>query len=131
MTAPFDWAGLWNEAHQMWADERGAADIANHLRTRIEAAFVPVERHAAQLVVQSLLRANATTRAEAAEAVADDVHKALWAAEARVKALEEALLPFARIADHNNRLPKGASVGVNIDRCRDARQALGGDHEHG
>jgi hypothetical protein len=49
------------------------------------------------------------------------------------EALREALTPFSRVADMSNKFPSGGTVGVNVDRCRDARKALastGGDH-HG
>ncbi len=37
--------------------------------------------------------------------------------------LREALKPFARIADMEEKQPDGASVMVNVSRCRDARAA--------
>lgn len=42
-----------------------------------------------------------------------------------VTKMREALRPFARIADQENRTPSGSTVLVNVDRCRDARAALG------
>lgn len=83
MTKPFDWAGLFREAHgAAWADGTGDAFHAagEYLRERIEAAFVPVERYIARNLMwaeQVLAKNEATARAEAAEA--------------RVKVLEEAL----------------------------------------
>lgn len=44
--------------------------------------------------------------------------------EERERKLREALKPFARVADHEERTPSGSSILVNVDRCRDARQAL-------
>jgi hypothetical protein len=38
--------------------------------------------------------------------------------------LVEALDPFARVASHTMNEPDGASVIVNVDRLRDASQAL-------
>jgi hypothetical protein len=48
------------------------------------------------------------------------------AAEARVKELEEALVPFARIAEMEKTTLDGTSVMVNVSRCRAARTALKG-----
>lgn len=61
----------------------------------------------------------ATARAEAAEAIADDVHKALWAAEARNKVLEEALR--ALITEREGHFSTQAAWDA-------ARQALGAEH---
>lgn len=44
--------------------------------------------------------------------------------EERERKLREALKPFARVADQEERTPSGSSILVNVDRCRDARQAL-------
>jgi len=43
---------------------------------------------------------------------------------ARIAELEGALRPFARIADMEISADPSATVGVNIERCRDARAAL-------
>lgn len=42
----------------------------------------------------------------------------------RLRRCEEALKPFARIADMEEKAKAGASVIVNISRCREARAAL-------
>jgi hypothetical protein len=44
--------------------------------------------------------------------------------QARIAELEAALKPFARIAEMETRAEDGASVMVNVSRCRDARAAL-------
>jgi hypothetical protein len=49
---------------------------------------------------------------------------ALEAENARLRAL---LKPFARVADMEHKAEGGASVMVNVNRCRDARAALGGE----
>lgn len=41
-----------------------------------------------------------------------------------VEGLRDALKPFARVADMEEREPDGASVFVNVSRCRDARAAI-------
>jgi hypothetical protein len=50
---------------------------------------------------------------------------ALREATACCDMLAEALEPFARIADARRKTPRGDSVIVSIDMCRDARAALG------
>ena len=110
MTAPFDWAGLWDAAWKAWDDappslegicDRDAAEV---LRTRIEAAFVPAWQHKATCMGYSLDVEEATARIEAAEA--------------RVKVLEEALQVCA------NAPLSGWTIAQGY-----ARQALGGEHE--
>jgi hypothetical protein len=74
MTAPFDWAGLFKHAFSVMRRETPGnriAPAAELLRTRIEAAFVPVERcnHFATLAeARYHAGREATARAEAAEA---------------------------------------------------------------
>jgi len=46
--------------------------------------------------------------------------------DARIAALTKGLTPFARIADMTRDNATGASVMVNVDRCRDASALLGG-----
>lgn len=46
--------------------------------------------------------------------------------DARIAALEAGMLPFARIADMEERVSPCSSVMVNVDRCRDARTLLNG-----
>lgn len=46
------------------------------------------------------------------------------ALRARVETLEGALKPFARIADMEQAAPPASVVGVNVDRLREASQAL-------
>lgn len=70
MTAPFNWAGLWRKTADVFkkhGENIAATTIddmdqaaAAYLRTRIEAAFVPVE--------SNIQIADVTARAEAAEA---------------------------------------------------------------
>ena len=74
-TEPFDWAGLWQGACQAW-DHRppfvptseGDQYAAAYLRTRIEAAFVPVDHYAAVISDHDELLQCEIARAEAAEA---------------------------------------------------------------
>lgn len=73
MSDTFDWAGLAYSTHVRWRDNTDAA--AAYLRTRIEAAFVPVEDVTAERgrMVDRIEEwerqiAEATARAEAAEA---------------------------------------------------------------
>lgn len=49
------------------------------------------------------------------------------AAEAEVTRLRGVLKPFARLADMTDNEPAGASITVNVDRCRDARSAYSKD----
>ena len=126
MSDTFDWNGLW----------RGAADVfkahgennprttlrdmddtaAAYLRTRIEAAFVPLHRYETVYAVaaeQGLARVQATARAEAAEA--------------RVKVLEEALREALEHWDYcrsENRDPRFVPECWTVP----ARQALGAEH---
>jgi hypothetical protein len=150
MSAPFDLAGLWEGAMRIWLAATGQAGIdhatadqlaTDYLRTRIEAAFVPVETVA---TVDAAL-ARATARAEAAEAVSDDVHKALWAAEARNKVLEEAVEVLRKEATmlcqnamacavnhYGEDFAQHGMPGWLADsqiRIQSAAQALGGEHE--
>ena len=117
MTDPFDYSGLASHVRAITLPHH-ASDV---LRTRIEAAFVPVERYNERTEtfrLQLKIAVEATARAEAAEAIADDVHKALWAAEARVKVLEETLRRYANV------------YGVLTDSDREyIAQALGAEHE--
>ena len=102
----FDWAELTGRM-------RGFVDPAQAetlLRTRIEAAFVPKEWRDCQVNAGRQLLAEATARAEAAEA--------------RVKVLEEALKPFAAVDLTGSGLPENFAVDVLR-----ARAALGGEHE--
>lgn len=48
----------------------------------------------------------------------------MTASKAEVERLKEALKPFARIADMEERAEPESSVIVNVSRCRDARAAL-------
>lgn len=76
MTAPFDWDGLWNELFRMAYNNNGDA-VADTLRIRIEAAFVPVEQvnalrtKMADMEMLAICSSDAdheaTARAEAAE----------------------------------------------------------------
>ena len=102
MTAPFDWAEL--ELDLRVRSLRGTCKYAAaYLRTRIEAAFVPVEENERQFVEFEMARRHDVARAEAAEAENARLREALEClAQPRVMEWEE---------------------------CRDiARQALGGEH---
>lgn len=119
MTAPFNWAGLWEDLETAsWGEQ---IDI---LRTRIEAAFVPVETYHRDTGIRDVVAIEATARAEAAEA--------------RNKVLEEALRPIAEWADEARLMIETiTSAGGDVHpiilqiaaRGEPARQALGGEHE--
>jgi hypothetical protein len=49
--------------------------------------------------------------------------------QAEIERLRTALKPFAMIAEMEHRAEVGASVMVNVERCRDARAALSGSKE--
>lgn len=119
MTDTFDYAGLAHVIHNTW--RRSSQSAADYLRTRIEAAFVPVEQRdkAEDLLYQ---RTNeyieATARAEAAEA--------------RNKVLEEALRELIeQCHDSEKELTEehyGTHYsGESLPLCN-ARAALGGEH---
>ncbi len=116
MTAPFDWAGLAHGTYTEWSlGGHFPEEAAAYLRTRIEAAFVPVERYNERTEtfrLQLKIAAEATARAEAAEA--ENARLRL-----HVEILEEALI------DHNCGSP--ACICVGCIEKRDA--ALGGEHE--
>lgn len=121
MTNTFDWAGLTEEIVKVHF-AKYPLDLLHLLRTRIEAAFVPVE---ALATADRCIQANhdewlvMKARAEAAEAIADDVHKALWVSEARIKVLEEALRHIS-LGSQNSSTTK-EHLGIY------ARQALGAE----
>jgi hypothetical protein len=48
--------------------------------------------------------------------------------DARIAEMAKVLTPFARIADMTRDKATGASVMVNVDRCRDVRALLGGEN---
>lgn len=93
MTEPFDWAGLWDAAWKAWDDappgrqnacNRDATEV---LRTRIEAAFVPKEWRDCQVNAGRQLLAEATARAEAAEARVKALLESIGILEAALKAI--------------------------------------------
>jgi hypothetical protein len=107
MTA-FNWAGLAARIRDMQSYNQAA----DYLRTRIEAAFVPVDQHRAICIGYSLDVEESTARAEAAEA--------------RVEVLEEAL----RAIDRKNDNPACFNADINdIVMAALASKALGGEHE--
>lgn len=127
MSEPFDYTELFKGAFAAMREEQPGnriAPAAAYLRTRIEAAFVPVERYEAEriewlqrdLVAQNkvakycLEARQATARAEAAEA--------------RMKALEEALRSIRFEAEREN------GRWVHLKRCIavQSAQALGAEH---
>ena len=55
---------------------------------------------------------------------ADEAAAAITALEARCEQLEAALKPFRLLANCTDSEPAGASVIVNVNRARDARDAL-------
>jgi hypothetical protein len=65
MTTPFDWDRLVQNTFDLMYDGDNAAA---YIRTRIEAAFVPVDQHRAICMGYSLDVEEATARAEDAEA---------------------------------------------------------------
>ena len=101
MTAPFDWAGLMDELNRC----HSYVQVATHLRTRIEAAFVPVERYEARnrMWAEQVLATNEAT--------------------ARVMALEQALRKIATVDE------MGLAEYTPQAMVITARQALGGEHE--
>ncbi|CAB4120781.1 hypothetical protein UFOVP5_18 [uncultured Caudovirales phage] len=99
MTAPFDWAGLAAKVHDLVVSRGNVVTAGELIRTRIEAAFVPVQSYTS-LVAES---DQAAARAEAAEALAGRYAVAL---------IEIANMPFPGAPD--------------IRMRRIARQALGG-----
>ena len=119
MTNTFDWDGLWNELRTAY--EAAPMDLiaAAYLRTRIEAAFVPVEDHDERIewLQRDLVAQNKVAKycLEARQATAR-----AEAAEARVKVLEEALRHIS-LGSQNSSTTK-EHLG------RYARQALGAEH---
>lgn len=100
-TEPFDWAGLakaaceamfeeWTSPH----DGPNVRAVEAYLRERIEAAFVPVERHA-----RELFDATAHGELKTLEALAR-----VEAAEARVKVLEDRLRHIANYYPAGHRI---------------------------
>lgn len=86
MTEPFDCAGLWEGVQRVWLAATGQAGIdhatadqlaTDYLRTRIEAAFVPIEHHTAVITDHDELLQHEIARAEAAEAENTRLRKAL------------------------------------------------------
>ena len=119
MTAPFDWAGLRKEIERS-VHAHGWAKAFDLLRTRIEAAFVPVE------VAKALMDEK---HKEAAEAKlwfekAQEWRGELTAASARAEAAEAENARLGEALQCIAKLP--ASIAQST-----ARQALGGEHEHG
>lgn len=79
----------------------------------------------AELVAK--LRASGTRNAKGDGvymSICDQAADRLTALTAKVALLTEALKPFARIADMEERAEPESSVIVNVSRCRDARVAL-------
>ena len=114
MTDTFDWAGLTAEIVKGHF-AKYPLDLLHLLRTRIEAAFVPVERYIERnrMWTEQVLATNeATARAEAAEA-------RVKVLEMHVDILEQALI------DHNCGSPSCLCVG-----CIEKRDPALGD-EHG
>lgn len=113
MTDTFDWAGLTFEVRST----RFSTDALEHLRTRIEAAFVPVERYEAERIEwlqRDLVAQNKVAKycLEARRAIAR-----AEAVEARMKALEEALRGYM-----------DGCTNDECEACENARQALGAEH---
>ncbi len=109
MTDPFDWVGLARclPVASIACDDH--VTVAAYLRTRIEAAFVPVERYNNLKAVEQWLNDNPPLTNAALTARAE-------AAEARVKVLEKSL------RDIRDYYPEGHRI------TELARAALGGDH---
>jgi hypothetical protein len=115
MTAPFDYTELFKGAFAAMREETPGnriAPAAAYLRTRIEAAFVPLSAYYRATNIRDEAVCQATARAEAAEA--ENARLIL-----HVEILEEALI------DHNCGSP--ACICVGCIEKRDA--ALGGEHE--
>lgn len=61
------------------------------------------------------------------EGLLDEAADRIEALEKQLRETREALLPFARIADMEERARAWDSVIVNVSRCRDARAFLNGE----
>ena len=76
--------------------------------------------------LEKLVHTQAEEAAKAAREYADNMERM----RGELEAAREALEPFARIADMDERLPKDAATTINIELCRKARAALKGTPSH-
>lgn len=115
MAEPFDWFALAEET-TCWASEARIQAAADDLRTRIEAAFVPVERYEAERLrmAETMQRMTSALEARAEAAEAENVR------------LREALKWYA---DNPCELADGVVNVCIYDDGERARQALGAEHE--
>ena len=128
MTAPFDWATLIFEACRI-AKSLGTGPAAAYLRTRIQTAFVPVERYENLKAVEQwlidnppLTNAALAARAEAAEAENARLREALVEAAIPLQAMRLA----GTVESFSPEMREGVENAVQR-----INQALGGEHEHG
>ena len=101
----------------IWSNDvnRGLREAAEYLRTCIESRFVPIEQREAEFRTYCDLLSVADGRAEIAEKIADDVHKVLWEAEARVRELETRRSKFS----------------LRTYAIKNIRKILGNNHDSG
>lgn len=99
------------EVERLTRERDEARDSAHNWRSQCEAIAVILDLHEPECL-----------------GFAGEVRSKFETAEARNAELVKALEPFARIAEAERYAdtPPGSSVIVNVDRCHDARAALGG-----